>query len=370
MTRRERLLEQYEDAFFALMMEDVMVREGARLEAWNRRLLEDPAAAVPESLDQRCLRAIARFASQGKRRIALRRTGKLLRSAAVIAAIAATLFTTAFAVSEDFREAAVNLVRTVTGAYTQLDIQRPAGDRQPEARYFPNLEVGWTPAGFSYSRGEFGQYAEFENEEGQTFRVSVYSGNTHVDIDTMTPDRMDNISVGGWEGFYVVKDGKTDLLVQAMNLWLSIRVQTSAGVPLETAEKIMENIRPLHGGPNGTGYFEDLELRWLPEGYVYTEGAYDWFAKFKNASGGWLWVYLYDGDGSLKIDTSDARRVEEVTINGNQGLRVTRDGSTQIVVTDLEHNLYIDVSASSALSLSTVNKVVENIAVLSRQDAP
>ena len=64
MTRRERLLEQYEDAFFALMMEDVMVREGARLESWNRRLLEDPAAAVPESLDRRCLQAIARFAAR------------------------------------------------------------------------------------------------------------------------------------------------------------------------------------------------------------------------------------------------------------------------------------------------------------------
>ena len=58
MTQRERLVEQYEDALFALLMEDVMVREGERLEAWNRRLLEDPAAAVPESLDLRCRKAI------------------------------------------------------------------------------------------------------------------------------------------------------------------------------------------------------------------------------------------------------------------------------------------------------------------------
>ena len=47
-----------------------------------------------------------------------------------------------------------------------------------------------------------------------------------------------------------------------------------------------------------------------------------------------------------------------------------RDGSTQIVVTDLANNLYIDVSASSSLSVNTLNKVVENIAVLSRQDTP
>jgi len=41
-----------------------------------------------------------------------------------LAAIAATLFTTAFAVSEEFREAALELARTVTGHYTQLDIRR------------------------------------------------------------------------------------------------------------------------------------------------------------------------------------------------------------------------------------------------------
>ena len=87
MTRRERLLEQYEDAFFALLMEDVMIREGARLEARNQRLLEDPAAAAPESLDRRCLRAIDHCASALKRQSARRRAGKILRSAAVAAAM-------------------------------------------------------------------------------------------------------------------------------------------------------------------------------------------------------------------------------------------------------------------------------------------
>ena len=56
MTRQERLLEQYEDALFALLMEDVMLQEGERLEALNQQLLADPASAVPESLDRRPLR--------------------------------------------------------------------------------------------------------------------------------------------------------------------------------------------------------------------------------------------------------------------------------------------------------------------------
>ena len=178
MTRRERLLEQYEDAWFALLMEDVMVREGERLEAWNRRLLADPAAAVPESLDRRCRRVMDRAASAGKRRTARRRAGKILRTAAAAAAVIATLFTTAFAVSEEFREAALELARTVTGRYTQLDIRRTGeAGGETAGEYFRRVETGWIPEGFAYCGGEYDAWAEFENSRGQTFRVEVYPEN-------------------------------------------------------------------------------------------------------------------------------------------------------------------------------------------------
>ena len=48
MTRHERLLENYEDAYFALLMEDVAQMEGARLDQLNMELQNDPHAAVPE----------------------------------------------------------------------------------------------------------------------------------------------------------------------------------------------------------------------------------------------------------------------------------------------------------------------------------
>ena len=46
MTRHERLLENYEDAYFALLMEDVAQMEGARLDQLNMELQNDPHAAV------------------------------------------------------------------------------------------------------------------------------------------------------------------------------------------------------------------------------------------------------------------------------------------------------------------------------------
>ena len=46
MTRHERLLENYEDAYFALLMEDVAQMEGARLDQLNMELQKDRKSVV------------------------------------------------------------------------------------------------------------------------------------------------------------------------------------------------------------------------------------------------------------------------------------------------------------------------------------
>ncbi|MCI9644368.1 MAG: DUF4367 domain-containing protein [Oscillibacter sp.] len=360
MTQRERLVEQYEDALFALLMEDVMVREGERLEAWNRRLLEDPAAAVPESLDLRCRKAIGRCASARKRQAALRRTGKILRAAAVIAAIIGTLFTTAFAASEEFREAALELARTVTGHYTQLDIRRTVetGGRTL-GEYFKRVDVGWLPEGFSYRGGEYDAWAEFEDGQGGSLRVEAYPENTYLDLRLENPDRSEGLSINGNSGMLWEKDGETVLSLDDFADGFHFVVR-SAGVPAAAATKVLANLRLHHGA----GYFDNAEISWLPEGFTYRESRYNWYVKYQDREGRWLWVYLYDGAGSLHVDTEGAEYVEDVSINGNEGLCVVKNGYVHVVTTDLAHNLYIDVIASDGLSVTTVNRVVEHIRIL------
>lgn len=58
MDENERLYEQYEDAFFALLMNKVAEANGKMLMQKNEELLEDPSAAVPDRLKKRCLRTI------------------------------------------------------------------------------------------------------------------------------------------------------------------------------------------------------------------------------------------------------------------------------------------------------------------------
>ena len=65
MTRREMLVEQYEDALFALLMDEVAEAEGQKALEENQRLRESGELVIPDNLRQRCHSAIAKgFAGQ------------------------------------------------------------------------------------------------------------------------------------------------------------------------------------------------------------------------------------------------------------------------------------------------------------------
>lgn len=60
MKSREQLQEEYEEALFTLMMDYVAQADGKQYLEENERLKNDPAAQIPESVDQRCLQTIQR----------------------------------------------------------------------------------------------------------------------------------------------------------------------------------------------------------------------------------------------------------------------------------------------------------------------
>ena len=92
MTRHERLLENYEDAYFALLMEDVAQMENARLDRFNTELQNDPHAAVPEELTKRCLKTINAHFSNMRRSSSLRIVKKAINLAAILIAISALVY--------------------------------------------------------------------------------------------------------------------------------------------------------------------------------------------------------------------------------------------------------------------------------------
>lgn len=113
MNEDERLYEQYEDAFFALLMNRVAEANGKELMQNNKELLADPNAAVPESLSKRCLHTIEKSYRKAQIQKAAKKTLRTLNRVALWILIPLFMFVGVFAASETVRVKTLNyLVET------------------------------------------------------------------------------------------------------------------------------------------------------------------------------------------------------------------------------------------------------------------
>ena len=253
MTRLDYLQDQYEDAYFALLMHEVAEQEGVRLEKLNEELQNDPAAAVPEEIDRKCLKTIDRYFAQKRHAGYWRTSQKILGRVGIVAAIIMLLFTTAFALSEEFRSTALNLLITIEEKYTDLHMQEaedpPTGsasvtvDTSTGSDYFDDLEIGWIPDGYTCVMNYPNEMYGFENEFGDTFVIDRTNGTTNMSIDTEDAESVESIVINGLETLRVTKQGCINTVMMDTEHGIFIRVWTSAGISLETNLKIAENIK-------------------------------------------------------------------------------------------------------------------------------
>lgn len=102
--RRQRLLDQYEDAALQLLMDEYAEAEGERLlkefeEAERRGEVED----IPEELDQKCRQIIHRSFAAKRRKDRATRIGKMLGKVAVVVLLLTGFSTTLVLSVEAFR---------------------------------------------------------------------------------------------------------------------------------------------------------------------------------------------------------------------------------------------------------------------------
>ena len=108
MSEQERLFAQYEDAFFALLMNEVAEAEGQELLKKNEQLLADPNAAVPDIVSKRCLRTIEKSCRKARFQRTTRTVLRNLNRVALWILVPLFLFAGAFAASETVRVKTLN----------------------------------------------------------------------------------------------------------------------------------------------------------------------------------------------------------------------------------------------------------------------
>lgn len=157
MIRREALLEQYEEALFALLMESVAEAEGEKALEESRRLNESGEEIMPAETHRRCLRLIAqKMAGRNVRQFG-RGFVRAAGMAATIALVAIMVFTTAFAAQESFQAKKPTFGYAMKFHKHTTVISLPAssaalgsGQRSPA----PQFSVDWLPKGFEPEKEE------------------------------------------------------------------------------------------------------------------------------------------------------------------------------------------------------------------------
>ena len=180
MNHGDELRDRYEDALFAMLMDEIAEKEAAMAQEENERLKDDPAAAVPEDVDRRCLQTISRYFTKQKRRDY---TVKTLKYALLAVGLAVIMFTMAFASSENVRVNTMNLIIRVFEDNTVFEFGQ-GSNRNPA----PQFRAGWLPDGYELVK----RYSDsivtwfyYQNSDTDVIWVNYSLGEgTSISVDT------------------------------------------------------------------------------------------------------------------------------------------------------------------------------------------
>lgn len=244
MTRREMLLEQYENALFALLMDEVAEEEGRKAIEENERLKALGEPMISEMARQRCMRIIARKSTQQDMKRYGRMASRVITKVAVVALMAMLLFTTVFASSETFRVKTLNFVIDAFDYRTELSLVQEEGAEVPQATVM-QIIVGWLPEGFVLvDEGNDGVsvWHQYESETGamvSILLIDLKAGSANFDTEAV---QMTPIMVQGIDAYLVVDGNIVQVLWRDENSeWLY--TVTGKGVDSDTVIKFAENLK-------------------------------------------------------------------------------------------------------------------------------
>ncbi|KAF5065285.1 DUF4367 domain-containing protein [Oscillibacter sp.] len=238
MTRRELLEEQYEDALFALLMDDVAISEGQKAIEENERLKSDPSAAVSLSAQQKCIQTINQYFWKKNVRSACHVTGKIINRVALVALIGMLLVSTAFAFSPTFRVNALNLMIETLGDRTNF--QFSDGD----SAVLPSINLNWIPEGFELTDQNTDstvEWVQYMNSKQDMFDIMLMEGTGSIaSFDTENADVSD-LTIGQQQATMIEKKDTKQIVWgdQERNVFVQIR---GCNITTDTLIKIAENL--------------------------------------------------------------------------------------------------------------------------------
>ena len=224
MTRHEELRDNYEDALFALLMDEFAEREGERLLEENERLKLDPDIVISDELDKRCIKTIDRTFAKGKRRKVKYAAYRMISRVAVAVLAVVVLFGTAYAAFPEVRIRTLNLIielsdqaasLTMGGANSSVQNDDGASAVLNEDGTLRGYRLPEIPEGFELdyeSDTSVSALIRYANAYGESIGFSVIAAKgTVFNVDTENAEKVENISIHGYSGLLVKKGEGIDI---------------------------------------------------------------------------------------------------------------------------------------------------------------
>lgn len=212
MTRREELLEQYEDALFTLLMDDFAASEGAKALEENERLKRE-AEIVPLPVQQRCVKFINRYYNKQNLRVMGRTAHRILGKVAMVTLVAVVSFSTAFAASPEFRTRALNLAIEMFDDHTQISFK--SEDEEVESFKEKTLVTNWLPDDWTlvedHSDSSRSKWIVFETTAGKA-EVSVFNSATMISNYDTEDAAVRWIEIQGLDAMLIEKDNAIQMV--------------------------------------------------------------------------------------------------------------------------------------------------------------
>lgn len=217
MTRHEQLVENYENALFELLMEDIIEYEGEKIEKECEQLRNAPEFSIPPEMDRRCLKTIARACQKKRYRQLGEKAYKALSTAAVIVLVVLVLFTSAYAAFPSVRTGVLNLLIEMSDFATTMRLEDNistdlmSGGKKSLGKYtysgIPNEFTLMSSNETSVSSRNY-----YENSFGAYICISILQGlNSLHNVNTENAASVSEITVAGYSGLLIVREDVTIL---------------------------------------------------------------------------------------------------------------------------------------------------------------
>lgn len=211
MTKQEFLRERYEDAIFAILMDNVVTKAGEKIIKENDLLLLNPNAELSLDLQCRCINTIRGYFF-GQRRKSMRyTTRKILSRIAIAVIIIIMTMATVFASSEDFRDKTLNWIIETFDKGTSIQVT------SAENSDTPDFIATQLPDGFIFNQESsdvYGTYVKYVGtEDGSYISIESFSMGTGSFLVDTEDANVINSTIQGYNAMIIEKDDVSQIII-------------------------------------------------------------------------------------------------------------------------------------------------------------